>query len=104
MGSRIFPFLAIAFMNKLEKSCLNGSAPEIYYFRYVDDIFICTFQSDVLLGINDKLNGAHSNIKLTRNDYDNEGWLLFLNSEVKYQGGVGFKSRIYGKKPLKTSS
>ncbi|EYC29522.1 hypothetical protein Y032_0006g3016 [Ancylostoma ceylanicum] len=85
MGQRLAPTLAIAFMAKIELPTL--SCRPLLYCRYIDDCFvICATQADM-----DKcfqlMNEQSEHIKLTR-DKPTDGWLSFLNVQVRITKGV----------------
>ncbi|EYC07252.1 hypothetical protein Y032_0071g551 [Ancylostoma ceylanicum] len=85
MGQRLAPTLAIAFMAKIEQPALEYRP--LLYCRYIDDCFvICATQAEM-----DKcfhlMNEQSEHIRLTR-DKPINGWLPFLNVQVKMTKGV----------------
>ncbi|EYB87652.1 hypothetical protein Y032_0259g497 [Ancylostoma ceylanicum] len=94
MGSRLAPLLAIVFMDSLEKAALP---PEVqYYGRYIDDIFIVGKLRQTLRKTFLRLSSASASIKLTTEDPKQDGFLPFLNTNIKISDGQ-FSSMWYRK-------
>uniref|UniRef100_A0A914CQZ8 Reverse transcriptase domain-containing protein n=1 Tax=Acrobeloides nanus TaxID=290746 RepID=A0A914CQZ8_9BILA len=84
MGNRIAPILAIAFMHSLESRALFCN-PKVYV-RYIDDTFIVADSEEALQSLFANLNSQNENIKFTMERSNEQGWLAFLDTEVRVSG------------------
>jgi len=94
MGNRIAPILAIAFMHSLKSRALFCN-PKVYV-RYVDDMFIVVDSEEALQSLFVHLNSQNENIKFTMERPNEQGWLAFLDTEVRVSG-ERFETRWYSK-------
>ena len=84
MGSPVSPLFADLVMEDLENDCLDklnnlGCVP-IFYYRYVDDTFLC-IKKDYIEIVLDIFNNYDSNLKFTH-EIENNGVLNFLDLSV----------------------
>uniref|UniRef100_A0A914EIS7 Reverse transcriptase domain-containing protein n=1 Tax=Acrobeloides nanus TaxID=290746 RepID=A0A914EIS7_9BILA len=93
MGNRIAPVLAILFMHHIESKALTIH-PRVFA-RYIDDIFIATASEEELKFALNALNGQCASIRLTQERPNDEGWLAFLDTEVRVYPNI--ESRWYRK-------
>ncbi|EYB81102.1 hypothetical protein Y032_0392g576 [Ancylostoma ceylanicum] len=85
MGIRIAPLLAIVFLDHIEKASLTKGI--IFYKRYIDDVFVIGSSFSALTSTLAKLNSMDVNIKFTMEDRDEDGFLPFLNTRVRFCNG-----------------
>ncbi|EYC29326.1 hypothetical protein Y032_0006g2917 [Ancylostoma ceylanicum] len=85
MGIRIAPLLAIVFLDHIEKASLTKGI--IFYKRYIDDVFVIGSSFSALTSTLAKLNSMDVNIKFTMEDPDEDGFLPFLNTRVRFCNG-----------------
>ena len=99
MGNPVAPQLAIIFMDFVEQKLLDRLSSQdsyIHWKRYIDDVFL-VFPSH--LDCNDILqlaNQIHSKIKFSMQLPNDDGFLPYLDCEVRLHMGR-FSSRIYFK-------
>lgn len=80
MGIRLTYILAVVFTFHLE-AWLHSAFPSIHlYRRDIDDIFICADTENMIASLLNTINSAHQDIKLTRDNVSEKGWLPFLNA------------------------
>ncbi len=100
-GSPLSPAFSEYFMQKLETDFVPQIQNILYYFRYVDDVFLILKKDTDIQFIRNWLNTWHPNIKfdLTGESYSK---LNFLDVEVQIKNGH-FETTIYRKSqhPLK---
>lgn len=77
MGIRLVSDLATVSMFRLKASRIRIFPSVHLYCQYVDDIFICADTEKTSASLLNKINSAHQNIKLTRDNVNGEDWLLF---------------------------
>ena len=85
MGQRLAPVLAICFMSKIEEPVL--ARMPLMYCRYIDDCCIVTSTQSEMDECFNILNQQSQYIKLTR-ETPQEGWLPYLNTQMKLSNGV----------------
>ena len=87
MGAPLGPILANAFLCFYEESGYNNVLINlnVYYRRYVDDIFVLFRSRDHLIKFRDYLNKCHPNMKFSFEEEKN-GKLSFLDVEVSREG------------------
>ncbi|VDL72529.1 unnamed protein product [Nippostrongylus brasiliensis] len=97
MGQRLAPVLAICFMSRIEEPVL--ARRPLLYCRYVDDCFVVTSTQSEMDECFRIMNEQSQHIKLTR-EVPKNGWLPFLNTQVKASKGV-FDVKWYRKESCK---
>lgn len=95
MGNRLAPLLAISYMDAIEQAVIPSGI--ILYKRYIDDIIIIGTNKQVVDETYTKLHTG--NIRLSREQADENGWLSFLDVELRFTDGR-LESRWY-RKPAK---
>ena len=96
MGNPIAPQAAVIFMNYVEQKILSSQSDEIHWKRYIDDIFIIYPSHVNIENLLSCANGTHASINFTMELPNLEGFLPFLDCELKLHDGH-FSSRIYSK-------
>ncbi|EYC20386.1 hypothetical protein Y032_0022g598 [Ancylostoma ceylanicum] len=86
MGLRIAPLLAIVYLDHIEKSSLTNGI--ILYKRYIDDIFVIGSSYTELEETLANLNAVDVNIKFTVEEPSSDGFLPFLNTQVRIRNGM----------------
>ncbi|EYC45630.1 hypothetical protein Y032_0421g1170 [Ancylostoma ceylanicum] len=81
MGIRIAPLLAIVYLDHIEKASLTNGI--ILYKRYIDDVFAIGSSSSELAATLANLNAKDENIEFTVEEPDRDGFLPFLNVNVR---------------------
>ena len=85
MGQRLAPVLAVCFMSLIERQVLTRMP--IMYCRYIDDCCVITSTQSEMDELFNMLNHQSQYIKFTR-ETPREGWLPFLNTQIKISHGV----------------
>ena len=79
MGSPLAPVLADVYLNKFEEKYINEKFHDIiFYYRYVDDIFILIKDSMNVNFFVSKINNFDSNLKFTF-EIENNNKINFLD-------------------------
>ncbi|XGW15291.1 hypothetical protein V3C99_001066 [Haemonchus contortus] len=84
MGQRLAPVLAICFMSRIGRPVL--ARMPIVYCRYIDDCCVITSTQQEMDVLFDILNRQSQHIRFTR-EVPHEGWLPYLNTQIKISGG-----------------
>ena len=95
MGARFAPPFAIIFMHMIEETALYRLSPELkpwLYIRYIDDIFMIynDNQDENIVEIFNTFNSIDPDIKFTIEKPNIQGWLAFLDCEVKIKNNKFF--------------
>ena len=87
MGARFAPPFAIIVLYMLEREILKRQEGILFYKRYIDDTLIFFDKNKVTAEqVLDKFNSANSNIVFTMENPNPEGFLAFLDMELKMEG------------------
>uniref|UniRef100_A0A7I4YDH9 Reverse transcriptase domain-containing protein n=1 Tax=Haemonchus contortus TaxID=6289 RepID=A0A7I4YDH9_HAECO len=84
MGQRLAPVLAICFMSRIGRPVL--ARMPIVYCRYIDHCCVITSTQQEMDVLFDILNRQSQHIRFTR-EVPHEGWLPYLNTQIKISGG-----------------
>ncbi|EYC40788.1 hypothetical protein Y032_0597g452 [Ancylostoma ceylanicum] len=85
MGNRIAPPLTIIFLDHVERMTLTSGIR--LYRRYIDDVFVMGTTEVKVETLIEKLNSFDPNVSFTMERPDNDDYLPFLNTKVRFTGG-----------------
>ena len=97
MGSRLSGTLAIACMDKFEKTHVYRQLQPIFYGRYVDDIGTLVKSKDHATHTLQYLNSKHDTIKFEMELPDQDGYLPILDIKMKVEEDGRISRRLYVK-------
>ncbi|EYC07844.1 hypothetical protein Y032_0068g163 [Ancylostoma ceylanicum] len=86
MAIRIASLLAIVFLDHIEKASLKKGI--LFYKRYIHDVFAIGSSLSVLTSTLAELNSKDVNVKFTMEEAGKDGFLLFLNTRVRFCNGI----------------
>ena len=86
MGNRLVPLLAITYMDYIESRCITGDL--ILYKCYTDDTIVIFCDQITLDNVFNALNEIDTNVKFTREEVDDNGWLPLLDLKLSLKNGL----------------